>query len=45
MTYVIGEPCVNVFAQACVTVCLVGCIHFEEASTARHRGFPHRGGP
>ncbi len=30
MTYVIAEPCVNVIDQACVAVCPVDCIHFEE---------------
>ena len=30
MTYVIAEPCVNVMDQACVAVCPVDCIHFEE---------------
>ena len=30
MTYVIAEPCVDVMDQACVAVCPVDCIHFEE---------------
>ena len=30
MTYVIAEPCVDVLDQACVDVCPVDCIHFEE---------------
>jgi ferredoxin len=30
MTYVIAEPCVDVIDQACVSVCPVDCIHFEE---------------
>jgi NAD-dependent dihydropyrimidine dehydrogenase PreA subunit len=30
MTYVIAEPCVNVIDQACVAVCPVDCIHWEE---------------
>ena len=30
MTYVIAVPCVNVIDQACVAVCPVDCIHFEE---------------
>ncbi len=30
MTYVIAEPRVNVLDQACVAVCPVDCIHFEE---------------
>src|SRR6266545_7713251 len=30
MTYVIAEPCVDVMDQACVSVCPVDCIHFEE---------------
>lgn len=30
MTYVIAEPCVDVVDQACVAVCPVDCIHWEE---------------
>ena len=30
MTYVIAEPCVDVMDQACVAVCPVDCIHFEQ---------------
>jgi NAD-dependent dihydropyrimidine dehydrogenase PreA subunit len=30
MTYVITEPCIDVQDQACVEVCPVDCIHFEE---------------
>jgi NAD-dependent dihydropyrimidine dehydrogenase PreA subunit len=30
MTYVIAEPCINVVDQACVVVCPVDCIHWEE---------------
>jgi len=30
MAYVIAEPCVDVLDQACVDVCPVDCIHFEE---------------
>lgn len=30
MAYVIAEPCVDVTDQACVDVCPVDCIHFEE---------------
>ncbi len=30
MTYVIAEPCVDVMDQACVSVCPVDCIKFEE---------------
>ena len=30
MAYVIAEPCVDVMDQACVDVCPVDCIHFEE---------------
>jgi NAD-dependent dihydropyrimidine dehydrogenase PreA subunit len=30
MTYVIAEPCVDVIDQACVDVCPVDCIHFDE---------------
>jgi ferredoxin len=32
MAYVIAEPCVDVRDQACVSVCPVDCIHFEEGS-------------
>jgi ferredoxin len=30
MTYVIAEPCVDVRDQACVSVCPVDCIHFDD---------------
>jgi NAD-dependent dihydropyrimidine dehydrogenase PreA subunit len=30
MTYTIAQPCVDVLDQACVSVCPVDCIHFEE---------------
>jgi NAD-dependent dihydropyrimidine dehydrogenase PreA subunit len=30
MTYVIGEPCIDVMDTACVEVCPVDCIHYEE---------------
>jgi NAD-dependent dihydropyrimidine dehydrogenase PreA subunit len=30
MTYVIAQPCVDTMDQACVSVCPVDCIHFEE---------------
>jgi ferredoxin len=30
VTYVIAEPCVDVMDQACVSVCPVDCIHYEE---------------
>ena len=30
MTYVIAEPCINVVDQACVAVCPVDCIHWDE---------------
>ena len=30
MTYTIAEPCVDVMDQACVAVCPVDCIQFEE---------------
>ena len=32
MTYVIAEPCVDVMDQACVDVCPVDCIHFDEGT-------------
>ena len=32
MTYVIAEPCVDVLDQACVAVCPVDCIHFEQGT-------------
>lgn len=32
MTYVIGEPCVDVMDTACVEVCPVDCIHYEEGT-------------
>ena len=30
MTYVIAEPCVDVMDTACVSVCPVDCIHYDE---------------
>jgi NAD-dependent dihydropyrimidine dehydrogenase PreA subunit len=30
VTYVIAEPCVDVMDKACVDVCPVDCIHYEE---------------
>jgi ferredoxin len=30
MAYIIAEPCVDVMDQACVSVCPVDCIHFDE---------------
>jgi NAD-dependent dihydropyrimidine dehydrogenase PreA subunit len=30
VTYVIAEPCVDVMDKACVDVCPVDCIHFDE---------------
>jgi NAD-dependent dihydropyrimidine dehydrogenase PreA subunit len=30
MAYVIAQPCIDVLDTACVTVCPVDCIHFEE---------------
>ena len=30
MAYIIAEPCIGVKDKACVTVCPVDCIHFEE---------------
>jgi NAD-dependent dihydropyrimidine dehydrogenase PreA subunit len=30
MTYVIAEPCIDVQDRACVSVCPVACIHFEQ---------------
>ena len=30
MAYVIAEPCIDVRDQACVSVCPVDCIHFED---------------
>jgi NAD-dependent dihydropyrimidine dehydrogenase PreA subunit len=32
MTYVIAEPCVDVIDQACVSVCPVDCIHFDQGT-------------
>src|SRR5664280_1390327 len=32
MTYVIAEPCVDVKDQACVSVCPVDCIHFDDGT-------------
>ena len=30
MAYVIGSPCVDVMDTACVEVCPVDCIHYED---------------
>jgi NAD-dependent dihydropyrimidine dehydrogenase PreA subunit len=30
MTYTICEPCIDVIDKACVEVCPVDCIHYEE---------------
>jgi NAD-dependent dihydropyrimidine dehydrogenase PreA subunit len=30
MTYIITSPCIDVQDQACVEVCPVDCIHFDE---------------
>ncbi len=30
MTYTIAEPCIDVMDTACVSVCPVDCIHYEE---------------
>lgn len=30
MAYVIAEPCIDVLDKACVDVCPVDCIHYEE---------------
>jgi ferredoxin len=30
MTYTIAEPCIDVIDKACVDVCPVDCIHYEE---------------
>jgi len=30
MAYVIAEPCIDVMDKACVDVCPVDCIHYEE---------------
>jgi ferredoxin len=30
VTYVIGEPCVDVMELSCVAVCPVDCIHYEQ---------------
>jgi len=32
MTYVITTPCIDVQDQACVEVCPVDCIHFDEGA-------------
>jgi NAD-dependent dihydropyrimidine dehydrogenase PreA subunit len=32
MAYIIAEPCVDVMDQACVDVCPVDCIHFDEGT-------------
>jgi len=32
MTYVITEPCIDVIDKACVEVCPVDCIHYEEGT-------------
>ena len=30
MTYIIADPCIDVMDTACVEVCPVDCIHYEE---------------
>ena len=30
MTYVIGEPCIDIKDQSCIDVCPVDCIHIAE---------------
>jgi ferredoxin len=30
MTYVVAEPCIDVMDKACVDVCPVDCIHYDE---------------
>jgi NAD-dependent dihydropyrimidine dehydrogenase PreA subunit len=30
MTYTIAEPCIDVMDKACVDVCPVDCIHYDE---------------
>ena len=30
MTYIIADPCIDVLDTACVEVCPVDCIHYEE---------------
>ncbi|MFV2064000.1 MAG: ferredoxin family protein [Chloroflexota bacterium] len=32
MTYIIAEPCIDVLDQACVSVCPVDCIHYDEGT-------------
>jgi ferredoxin len=32
MAYIIAEPCVDTMDQACVSVCPVDCIHFDEGT-------------
>ena len=32
MAYVIAEPCIDTMDQACVSVCPVDCIHFDEGT-------------
>ncbi|HEX7592039.1 MAG TPA: ferredoxin family protein [Candidatus Limnocylindrales bacterium] len=32
MAYVIAEPCVDTKDQACVSVCPVDCIHFDDGA-------------
>jgi ferredoxin len=32
MPYIIGDPCVDVMDTACVEVCPVDCIHYEEGT-------------
>ena len=32
MTYIIADPCVDLLDQACVDVCPVDCIHFDEGA-------------
>ena len=30
MTYIIADPCIDIMDTACVEVCPVDCIHYEE---------------
>ena len=32
MAYIIAEPCIDTMDQACVSVCPVDCIHFDEGT-------------
>ena len=32
VTFVITDPCIDTMDQACVSVCPVDCIHFEEGA-------------